>query len=244
MIEIATEAAVDSAKLDDAHNRILSTARDSYISEDRVQESMILGWERAVEHFFENGRLDEEEEAPLRQFLSRFGLGPDLVDVRGAFSRLVKGAVLRDVMNGVVPKRIEIEGSLPFNFQKTENLIWLFPGTEYLENKVRRHYQGGHHGVSLRVAKGVYYRVGAFKGAPVETTETVSFGKGAFAVTDRHLYFSGGKSFRVRHDKIVAIDPHSDGVTIHRDAQSALPQIFLTGDGWFTYNLLANISNL
>lgn len=54
----------------------------------------------------------------------------------------------------------------------------------------------------------------------------------------------GGKSFRIRHDKIVAIEPHADGVGIHRDAQTAKPQLFVTGDGWFTYNLLANVAQL
>lgn len=38
--------------------------------------------------------------------------------------------------------------------------------------------------------------------------------------------------------------PFEDGVGIHRDAQTAKPQIFLTGDGWFTYNLLANAANV
>ena len=58
-------------------------------------------------------------------------------------------------------------------------------------------------------------------------------------------YFSGGgKSFRIRHDKIVSIQPYSDGVGIHRDAATAKPQVFATGDGWFTYNLLMNVSGL
>jgi hypothetical protein len=59
------------------------------------------------------------------------------------------------------------------------------------------------------------------------------------------VYFSGAsKSFRIRHDKIVSIEPYSDGVGIQRDAQTARPQVFVTGDGWFTYNLLMNVSNL
>jgi hypothetical protein len=39
------------------------------------------------------------------------------------------------------------------------------------------------------------------------------------------------------------IEPYSDGVAIQRDAQTALPQTFITGDGWFTYNLLVNITH-
>jgi len=36
--------------------------------------------------------------------------------------------------------------------------------------------------------------------------------------------------------------PYSDGIGIHRDAASAKPQIFVTGDGWFTYNLVVNLA--
>ncbi len=64
------------------------------------------------------------------------------------------------------------------------------------------------------------------------------------AITNRHIYFSGGKSFRVRLDKIVSTEPYSDGILIQRDAQTALPQVFITGDGWFTYNLIMNVSNI
>lgn len=71
---------------------------------------------------------------------------------------------------------------------------------------------GGSQGVSIRIAKGVYYRVGAFKGQPVEYSERVFVGSGLFAVTNRHIYLSGGKSFRIQHDKIVTIEPFTNGV--------------------------------
>jgi hypothetical protein len=64
------------------------------------------------------------------------------------------------------------------------------------------------------------------------------------AVTTKHLYFAGAKSVRLAHSKIVVIQPYDDGVGIHRDAQSAGQQLFMTGDGWFTYNLLMNVSNV
>lgn len=99
--------------------------------------------------------------------------------------------------------------------------------------------------MSIRVMKGVYYRVGAFRGAPVDRTERVVVDRGILAVTNKHIYFAGGrKSFRIRHDKIVSHMPFSDGVGIVRDAATAKPQIFVTGDGWFTFNLLSNVAHL
>jgi hypothetical protein len=87
--------------------------------------------------------------------------------------------------------------------------------------------------------------VGSFRGHPVETTERVHVDTGILAVTTKHIYFHGStKSFRVRFDKIVSFTPYSNGIGIQRDASTAKPQVFVTGDGWFTYNLLVNIANI
>ena len=52
------------------------------------------------------------------------------------------------------------------------------------------------------------------------------------------------KRFRIRYDKIVAFEPFSDGFGIMRDAQTAKPQTFQTGDGWSAYNLAANLAQM
>ena len=43
------------------------------------------------------------------------------------------------------------------------------------------------------------------------------------------------RKFRVRYDRIVSFEPFSDRSGIMRDAQTAKPQTFRTGDGWFPY---------
>lgn len=245
MIAIAAGTVRGEGNADTLEKRLQEIRESSFVPEPGVRQAIIRGWEQVVDQYLEDGHLDESEEEHLTQFRSRFSLSQEQLDSRGAYSRLVKGAVLRDVMNGIVPERLQVQVALPFNFQKTEKLVWLFSDVIYYEDRTRRTYVGGSQGASFRVAKGVYYRVGAFKGRPVETTERVLVGSGLLAITNRHLYFSGGgKSFRIRHDKIVSIEPFSDGVGIQRDAQTAKPQIFVTGDGWFTYNLLMNVSNL
>jgi hypothetical protein len=93
--------------------------------------------------------------------------------------------------------------------------------------------------------KGVYYRVGAFKAQPIETTERTYIDSGWVAITNKHVYFAGSrKSVRIPYTKIVSFEPFSDGFGIMRDAASAKPQIFVTGDGWFSYNLVANAAQL
>jgi hypothetical protein len=68
---------------------------------------------------------------------------------------------------------------------------------------------------------------------------------GLLAITNKHIYFSGGeKDLRVPYAKVVAFHPFSNGVGIIRDTSNAKLQIFVTGDGWFTYNLITNLARL
>mgnify|MGYP000055858716 FL=1 len=243
--ELVAASLAGSVPISELPERLEEIAKESFVSQSQLREVLITEWEKSVERFLEDNQLSESEEALLMEFASRLSLSQAELDKRGAYTRLVKAAVIRDLMNGIIPDRIRVEGKLPFKFQKNEKMIWVFPRVKYYEDRKKRRYVGGHHGMSFRIAKGVYYRIGAFKGHPVEVKERVFVGEGILCITTKHLYFGcEAKNFRIRHDKIVAIVPYSDGVLIQRDAQTAVPQIFVTGDGWFVYNLLMNIPTI
>ena len=137
-------------------------------------------------------------------------------------------------------------GALPFKFQKTEHLIYVFFDVGYAEQKVKREIVGRSAGTSVRIAKGVYMRAGASKGTPVETDVIVDRGIGTLAVTSRHLYFSGQRSFRVRFDRIVSVKAWADAVEITRDRASGLSEYFQVGgkDANFAYELLQAVPSL
>ena len=120
---------------------------------------------------------------------------------------------------------------------------WVIQSADYLETVVRRERRCASHKLSIRVARGLYHRPSTFRSRPIEWEETVHADTGMLGLTTKHLYFAGArKKFRVRYDRIVAFDPYEDGFCIMRDAQSAKPQSFVTGDGWFVYNLAANLT--
>lgn len=135
---------------------------------------------------------------------------------------------------------------MPFKFLKTEHLIYVFPEVCYAEQRVRREIVGRSAGVSVRVMKGVSVRTGESRGTPVERDEIVDRGMGIMAVTNKHLYFNGERSFRIRFDKIVSVQPMSDAVEVIRDRASALSEYFLVGerDANFAYELLQAIPSL
>jgi len=245
ILDIAAKAAISQSNLADIQKTIENVASTSYIDGQSLKDLLVKAWETAVMRALDDKILSEEEEHSLATFKKWFSLPTDILDKNGAHTKVVKAAIIRDILNGKIPQRVEIDGMLPFNLQKGEVLVWLFQNVPYYEPRTRTTYSGGYSGVSFRIAKGVYYRVGGFRGNPVTTTETVHIDTGFLGVTNKHIYFTGRvKSFRIRYDKIVSFTPHSDGIGIQRDALSAKPQIFVTGDGWFTYNLVTNLARL
>jgi len=219
--------------------------QSSFVPSSERKNHFVNGWEKAIENFLEDGILDSREEMRLVQFKEHFNLSQTELDKNGSLTKITKAAVLRDVLEGKIPQRLALDGRLPINFQKGEQLIWAFPQSNYLEDKTRRQYVGRSQGASIRIMKGVYYRVGAFKGHPVDTTVRVHVDTGWVAVTNKNLYFAGSaKSLRIPFTKIVSFEPFNDGIGVMRDASTAKPQIFVTGDGWFTYNLVANLAQI
>lgn len=246
LVAVITSDINQGKPLDSLEQALKNIAKDHFIRPSDIQKYLVQGWEEAVKAALEDNVLTQEEEHRLTAFANRFSLSQEQVDKNGAFTQLVHAGVLRDILNGKIPKRMEIEGRLPFNLQKDEQLIWVFKNVPYYEQKTRREYVGGSVGGSVRVAKGVYVRASSFRGNPVEKTETVHLDTGLLGVTNKHLYFAGDttKSFRIPYSKIVSFKPYSDGIGIQRDASTAKPQSFLTGYGWFTYNLIYNLAKM
>ena len=207
---------------------------------------LINAWETAVEGATLDGILSLDEENALHEYLDRFGLTSGDVNANGAHTSTVQAAVIRDVTHGIIPQHQNIQGGrIPFNLMKSEQLVSTIQGVDYLETVVRRERRGSSQGVSIRVAKGLYYSPRQFRSRAVEWEKTVKVDTGLLGLTTKHLYFSGSrKKFRVRYDRIVSFDPYSDGLGIMRDAQTAKPQTFITGDGWFVYNLAVNLAQI
>ena len=91
---------------------------------------------------------------------------------------------------------------------------------------------------SIRVARGLYYRPGVFHSRSALWEETVHQDTGLLGSNTKHIYFSGpGKKFRVRYDRTLDFEPFSDGFGLMREAQTAKPQSFRTGDSWFACKL-------
>lgn len=240
--DVAASVANPAVSLIDIDSKLAEAMARSVIGSGERETFLARAFEGAVDKFLDDDLLSDAEEQRLTAFLERFPQTVRLMDPGGALDRIGKAGILKAVVRGDV-LGIDAPATLPINLQRDEKLVWFADGVRYLEDKVRRAFVGHSKGVSVRVVSGVYMRVGAFKGKPVETTERVDVGTGTLYVTTKHLYFnSPGKSMRIPFAKIVAFDQFTDGLGVMRDAASAKPQIFVNGDGWFLYNLVTNLS--
>ena len=224
---------------------LTETLRQSNLSHDDQTMLLVQAWEAAVEGALEDGLFTLDEESALSRYMNHFNLSQSQMDAHGVHTSLIKAAVLREISEGVVPDRQQLSGNVPFNLMKSEKLVWVMDDVDYIETVVRRERRGSSHGLSIRIARGVYYRPSAFRSRAIEWEETVHQDTGLLGFTTKHIYFSGlKKKFRVRYDRIVDSEPYDDGFGIMKDNQTAKPQAFRTGDGWFAFNLAVNLGQI
>ena len=239
----ARQAALEDIDDEASLQHLARLLDESKLSPDEERRLLAQSWETAVNDALEDGVLSLEEETALASYLNHFNLSSKDVNSNEGHTRMVKAVVIREAAEGLVPQRLKLKGSVPFNLMKSEQLVWVINDVKYMEVVTRRQRRGASHGVSVRIAKGVYYSPRTFSSQTHEWEETVHVDTGMLGVTTKHLYFHGSrKRFRIRYDRIVSFDPYSDGIGVMRDALSAKPQSFLTGDGWFIYNLVTNLA--
>ncbi len=222
-------------------DRLAAQLESSLLAPNKQRAILIDAWTDAVDEVLEDGLLELDEQQALGGYLSRFGLSRADVDRDGAYERVNQAAILRDVADGQLPD--PPSQRVPFNLMKSEQLVWLCDDARYYKETTRREFRGSSHGLSIRVAKGLYYRPSTFRGRSVSVTENVHAGTGLLGLTTKHVYFHGGSErFRVRYSRIVSFEPYSDGFGLMRDNQRAKPETFITGDGWFIYNLVSQLA--
>ena len=253
LLEQAAAAAIDtSANGREPLDALDAELRASALAADEQRGLHIEALAAAIGRALDDDLLSHEEEAAIDRYAERFGL--DRASDPALYAVLWEGkkaVTIRQICEGTVPEfqymLTEDSDPVPFNFQKSETLVWLMSDVDYYQLRTRREFRGGSTGASIRVAKGFYLRHSGFRGHPVSVEEVVKADTGLLGVTTKHLYFHGARErFRVRFDRIVSFQAYDDGLGIMRDLARAKPETFRASadDGWFLYNLVTNLARL
>ena len=146
-----------------------NTLRRTSMSNTHRRQLLIRAWEEAVEGALEDGLISLDEENALSQYAAHFGLSQDDTNRNGAQTSLVQAELAPGRYPGHrAPAPDFKRRHSPSSLMKSETLVWVIQGVDYLETVVRRERRGSSQGVSIRVAKGLYYSPRQFRSRPIE----------------------------------------------------------------------------
>lgn len=124
---------------------------------------------------------------------------------------LARHRLLRHIQSGELPT-MPVSGLV---LQRSEVAYWVEPAVLLEERVVSRRYEGGYQGISIRIARGLSYRVGASRGNLISETGVVPVSAGELIITSKRVVFRGDKKgFNSRLDKLVDIHLFVDGVRL------------------------------
>ena len=151
------------------------------------------------------------------------------------------------------PSELAPEHDHPFNLQPGEIPLMFFGSVVYSKETVSRSYQGGYGGMSVRLARGVYYHFGGFKGQRIDSSSLQEVDYGCLLLTTRNFSFGGEHTnFRIPFEHVLSFRAHTDGIGMFRDTANARAEVFSVLEanpnggnplparpifGWFLFNM-------
>lgn len=206
-------AAVEHGKLSSSEISTLSAARSNLgITDDDVWGMRVQAFDAAFQACKGSGSLTEEQERDLKGIQTYLKIADEDIDKeRKEIARL---RLIFEISAGHLPT-VEVHNVV---LHKGETPHWSEPASLLEERVISRRYEGGSQGISVRLMKGVSYRVGASKGHLVSDKAIVPVSTGSLVITNQRVLFSGSaKSFATRLDKILNIEPLMDGLKLSEE---------------------------
>lgn len=222
------------------------------IPADDLHRALLQGWSAGAERVGLAGPLDPARHSAIISFARAAGLAEQETSKTDGFRAATLSLLLWSVMVHGDPASVASVPKHPFNLKAGEVPIVFFGSVVYSQETVSRAYQGSYGGMSVRLARGVYYHFGGFKGQRLETATLKEIDYGGMLLTTQHIYFGGERrTFRIAYEHVVSFRPHADGIGVFRDSASAKPEVFavLLPDssgkaaqappvvGWFLFNV-------
>lgn len=204
---------VQDGELTDAEmDELINQYKEFGITESELKKIRVTAYVTASKAVRLDGAVSNEDYEKLKK-IQKFLKIPD-EDIRGAKQELTRLCLINEIQQGNLPTITTSAVIL----QKSEKAHWVEPGDLLEERVISRRYEGGSHGVSIRVMKGVSYRVGAHRGHIVSETGIVTVSSGDLVITNKRAIFRGDrKSFVLRLEKLLDLQMFSDGARITDD---------------------------
>ena len=207
---LLTSAVSDGKITDEEMFEINNFQKENEIGAEDFVKIRDTVFNSVASNYMSDRRITEAEEDSLINMASRLGMsGPSIQAVKDhlAYFKLL------DQLENVPFDQLPVTGRSGIVLQKNELDYVSFDANMIEERVVRNQYVGGSRGVSIRLMKGVSYRVGQSRGHIQSERAFVPVSSGQFVVTNQRLVFTGDrKSVNAPLAKIMNIDLFADGL--------------------------------
>lgn len=254
LIKNTIEETQNFGELDEEIRKILKG--NEFINCNEIPVFIKMAFSNVINSFL-NDDLSVEEEEKINKFLNYYNNNNGTINILNIpielgndYTRIGKAKFLQNIMEGILPEN-QVADDFSFKLQKDESVVWS-EDVIYYESATKTEHIGGTQGVSIKIAKGMYYRVGGMKGQSLRTEYKKLIDCGTLVLTNKNLYFSSpAKSFKIPYNKIsetstTEVETRSGiakCIVLLKAGVSAKPQIFSSDDEWFLLNLLDNMIN-
>lgn len=169
----------------------------------------------------EQRRLDKEEkerkqaEIKRQQKIAEEKRKQELKD-----QELLKEKDTHQFLDKLAKGNVNINNSIgaPVILKKNETTTLVMGNISFLEARSVRQTIGGYAGPTIRVAKGVSFRLGGVSARSVSHEELKKIDQGELVLTNKRLIFLGSKrTININLNKIIAIEPYKDGIGSQRE---------------------------
>jgi hypothetical protein len=228
-------------------------ATEHRIPIDELRVALRKGWSEGTEQAATAEPMNPDRLSVLNAFYRVMGFADTEMRKTDGFVAEVFSTLLWAVMVHGNPTAVANVSRHPFNLKPGEIPLFFFGSATYSKETVSRSRQGGYSGMSVRLARGVYYHFGGFKGQTIDVTTLKEIDYGGLLITTHNIYFGGPHTtFRIPYEHIVSFQPYSAGIGVFRDGANAKAEVFAVLEanpsggnpvsarpvfGWFLFNL-------
>ncbi|PIO48174.1 MAG: hypothetical protein CMR00_06115 [[Chlorobium] sp. 445] len=212
--------ALTDNRLDEQEHAFLEKLQQDLLLPKRIAERIYAELSHDIlanfiSRVIQDGRLSPDEDAEFEMLCKNLGVAPKFdAHTKAQLDRLrlywyIENADLSQLPNLFVNIKL----------QKNER-CYLKSHAEWYELRTvtKRINYAGLSG-RMRIAKGIYYRVGTIAPQRITSEELTYIDSGNLYLTDKRVIFMGSKrNFTIRMAQILAFTPYSDGIEIEKDA--------------------------
>lgn len=206
-------------------------AMDGYVKPNELRQIIKEGLVSLLRSHMSAGFVSKDNESEVDRYITQYDITDQEIvtdeNLHNTFRDYSESIKMREVSENADYEVIEWRDRCPAARGKSEKVIWLYPDVECLEDKKRTRYVGGSQGVSIRIMKGVSYRVGNHKGEKISEEYTQSIGRGDLYITTKNIIFCGPKPLKIPLTKVLTVKSYANGTGVVKDGASPKEYTFL-----------------